>query len=100
MTRPNYLRSSALSLVLALPGVFAANHREAPINALDHQADITDVFAFRSYDGGTTPRVTLIHVRGSLAGTVEWAEVVALGSRYPVRRQDQQQQRCRGICRV
>ncbi len=38
----------------------AANHREAPITALDHKADITDVYAFRSYDGGATPRVTLI----------------------------------------
>lgn len=38
----------------------AANHREAPITALDHKADITDVYAFRSYDGGPIPRVTLI----------------------------------------
>jgi hypothetical protein len=38
----------------------AANHREAPITALDHKADITDVYAFRSYDGNPTPRVTLI----------------------------------------
>jgi len=39
----------------------AANHREAPITALDHKADITDVFAFRSYGGDSaTPRVTLI----------------------------------------
>ncbi|HEY0884890.1 MAG TPA: DUF4331 domain-containing protein [Ramlibacter sp.] len=38
----------------------AANHREAPITALDHKADITDVYAFRSYDGGAVPRVTLI----------------------------------------
>jgi hypothetical protein len=36
----------------------AANHREAPITALDHKADITDVFAFRSLDG--SPNVTLI----------------------------------------
>ena len=42
------------------PLVNAANHREAPITALDRSADITDVFAFRSYDGGATPRVTLI----------------------------------------
>ena len=41
----------------------AANHREAPITALDHKADITDVFAFRSYTAtGPTaiPLVTLI----------------------------------------
>lgn len=57
------MRRNALFLALAL--VFttqshAANHREAPITALDQKADITDVYAFRSYDGGTTPKVTLI----------------------------------------
>jgi hypothetical protein len=41
----------ALALLWALPaGAFAANHREAPITALDHKADITDVYAFRSYE--------------------------------------------------
>jgi hypothetical protein len=30
----------------------AANHREAPITALDHKADITDVYAFVSYGDG------------------------------------------------
>jgi hypothetical protein len=45
--------------VIASPA-FAANHREAPITALDHKADITDVYAFRSYDGGATPRVAMI----------------------------------------
>ncbi|MEX2262705.1 MAG: DUF4331 domain-containing protein [Bryobacteraceae bacterium] len=49
----------ALSLVLpVLAG--AANHREAPITALDHKADITDVYAFRSYEPGQTDKVTLI----------------------------------------
>jgi hypothetical protein len=41
----------------------AANHREAPITAFDHKADITDVYAFRSYTaaGSTSPsKVTLI----------------------------------------
>jgi hypothetical protein len=56
-------RLSAL-LVLALAGApvgRAANHREAPITALDHKADITDVYAFRSYGGDlSTPKVTLI----------------------------------------
>src|SRR5579883_2175568 len=33
-----------------LPMVFAASHREAPLTALDHAADITDFFAFVSYD--------------------------------------------------
>ena len=40
--------------------VTASNHREAPITALDHKADITDIFAFRSYNDGGTPKVTLI----------------------------------------
>jgi hypothetical protein len=43
--------------VMALSPAFGANHREAPITALDHKADITDVYAFRSYDG---PNVTMI----------------------------------------
>src|SRR5580698_5585886 len=41
----------ALSLLLAVPpGAFASSHREAPITALDHAADITDFYAFVSYD--------------------------------------------------
>src|SRR5215472_16538093 len=52
--------ATLLVVLMAQPLNFAANHREAPITALDHKADITDVFAFRSYDGGTTPRVTLV----------------------------------------
>ncbi len=40
----------ALSLLLAVPpGAFASSHREAPITALDHAADITDFYAFVSY---------------------------------------------------
>ncbi|MCK5831367.1 MAG: DUF4331 domain-containing protein [Methylococcales bacterium] len=43
--------TTALGLSLTLVnGVNAANHREAPITALDHKADITDVYAFVSYD--------------------------------------------------
>jgi hypothetical protein len=38
----------------------AANHREAPITALDHKADITDVYAFRSYSLAEANTVTLI----------------------------------------
>jgi hypothetical protein len=48
------------SLLGAAVTASAANHREAPITALDHKADISDVYAFRSYDGGGVPRVTLI----------------------------------------
>src|ERR1700739_2744 len=41
----------ALSLLIAFPpGAFASSHREAPITALDHTADITDWYAFVSYD--------------------------------------------------
>ncbi len=49
----------AMSLVLAAPpGAFASSHREAPITALDHKADITDFYAFVSYDH--PDRVTFI----------------------------------------
>jgi hypothetical protein len=62
------LRLAAALLVssLATPGELrAANHREAPITALDHKADITDVYAFVSYTPGQGPgvapaKVTLI----------------------------------------
>ncbi|HUE00178.1 MAG TPA: DUF4331 domain-containing protein [Bryobacteraceae bacterium] len=37
-------------LMLAPAGVFASSHREAPITALDHSADVTDWYAFVSYD--------------------------------------------------
>jgi hypothetical protein len=48
-----------LAMLLAVPNaVFASNHREAPITALDHPADITDWYAFVSYDDPT--KVTLI----------------------------------------
>jgi hypothetical protein len=41
-----------LSLLIATPPpvVYASSHREAPITALDHTADITDWYAFVSYD--------------------------------------------------
>jgi hypothetical protein len=43
--------AAGLALVLGLPlSLSAANHREAPITALDHKADITDFFAFVSYN--------------------------------------------------
>jgi hypothetical protein len=49
-----------VALMAAPQGAMASSHREAPITAMDHKADITDVYAFRSYDGGGVPRVTLI----------------------------------------
>ncbi len=48
----------ALTLLAHPASLFAANHREAPITAIDRTADITDVFAFVSYDDPT--KVTLI----------------------------------------
>src|SRR5437762_13864062 len=45
-------------LMVAPMGAFAANHRSAPISALDHPAGITDWYAFVSYDDPT--KVTLI----------------------------------------
>ncbi|MEW5977270.1 MAG: DUF4331 domain-containing protein [Acidobacteriota bacterium] len=57
--------SGLMILVLIAAGVIpnspitqAANHREAPITALDHKADIADFFAFVSYD--KPDKVTLI----------------------------------------
>src|SRR5271154_6178182 len=59
MPRRRSLVSLAMSLLLITPsGVFASSHREAPITALDHAADITDFYAFVSYDN--PDRVTFI----------------------------------------
>jgi Domain of unknown function (DUF4331) len=61
--------TAAVAALLALPaGVRTSNHREAPITALDHKADITDLYAFISYTapyqaartGRTGPKATLI----------------------------------------
>ena len=51
--------AAVVAMLLSQVG-FAANHREAPITALDHKADITDVYAFRSYEPGRSDHVTLI----------------------------------------
>ncbi len=61
---------TALVLILAAAivvpsGLIASNHREAPITALDHKADITDVYAFVSYGASQSvnsapSKVTLI----------------------------------------
>lgn len=51
--------ASTMVLLMAAPaGMFAASHREAPLTALDHAADITDFYAFRSYDDPS--KMTLI----------------------------------------
>jgi hypothetical protein len=53
-----FLLFAAACVALPLPAAFAANHREAPLTALDHKADITDWFAFVSYDDPS--KVTMI----------------------------------------
>jgi hypothetical protein len=45
-----------LSAILLAAAVDAANHREAPLTAFDHKADITDVYAFRSYGTGSAAK--------------------------------------------
>jgi hypothetical protein len=66
MTTTREILALPLAAVLALgPHLTAANHREAPITALDHKADITDFFAFVSYgpnQAANTPpsKVTMI----------------------------------------
>ena len=58
--------ATGLALLMAMPASLpAANHREAPVTALDHKADITDFYAFVSYGadqaaGQTPQKVTLI----------------------------------------
>lgn len=59
-----YLMAALLTPVISYyPDAFAANHREAPITAIDDEADITDVFAFVSYDpdeSDASDKVTMI----------------------------------------
>ena len=51
--------SLALALLMLAPSsLFASSHREAPITALDRTADVTDWYAFVSYDH--PDRVTMI----------------------------------------
>src|SRR5690349_1510493 len=49
---------SLMVLILAPAKVSASSHREAPITALDHAADVTDWYAFVSFDH--PDRVTMI----------------------------------------
>ena len=51
MNRLKSIACAGLAAMLITPPTgFAASHREAPITALDHKADITDFFAFVSYN--------------------------------------------------
>jgi hypothetical protein len=57
----SWVRAASLALsfsLAALSAAFAANHREAPLTAIDTKADITDWFAFVSYDNPS--KVTMI----------------------------------------
>lgn len=61
-TKPPVAAVLALAMTVFGSSLFAANHREAPITALDHKADITDVYAFVSYDEDTQTGETPSHV--------------------------------------
>lgn len=50
MTRTLLKTALAAALIAAPLAVFTANHREAPITALDRAADITDWYSFVSYN--------------------------------------------------
>lgn len=59
MQRFKVLVALTLALFLLVPAsMFASSHREAPITALDRGADVTDWYAFVSYDH--PDRVTMI----------------------------------------
>ncbi len=59
MLNPKRFICAAMAAWLFIPAsVFASSHREAPITALDQKADITDMYAFVSYDDAS--KVTLI----------------------------------------
>src|SRR5881296_1576335 len=53
---PSTLVVAGLTLVLAATSPRAASHREAPLMTLDPAADITDVYAFVSYDAANLAR--------------------------------------------
>src|SRR5206468_4696529 len=53
---PRGLAPLALALTLAAPPAYGASHREAPLMTLDPAADITDVYAFVSYDAANLAR--------------------------------------------
>src|SRR5260370_42485544 len=59
MKRLQTIVAFAMALSMLVPAsLFASSHREAPISALDHSADVTDWYAFVSYDH--PDRVTMI----------------------------------------
>lgn len=56
--RPLTMLSAAILALTTGHAAYAANHREAPLTALDSKADITDWYAFVSYDDPS--KVTMI----------------------------------------
>src|SRR5580692_5970755 len=59
MKRHTLAVAFAMALLMLIPAsMLASSHREAPIAALDHSADVTDWYAFVSYDH--PDRVTMI----------------------------------------
>src|SRR5436305_9775558 len=59
MNKVNLMLAFTITLLVLVPSsLFASSHREAPITALDRTADITDWYAFVSYDHPN--RVTMI----------------------------------------
>jgi hypothetical protein len=59
MKRLRVMVTFVMALIMLAPAnIFASSHREAPITALDHAADVTDWYAFVSFDH--PDRVTMI----------------------------------------
>lgn len=58
MRKTQGILAMLMSLLMMFQPAFASSHREAPITALDHKADITDMYAFVSFDH--PDRVTMI----------------------------------------
>ena len=53
---PRGVAAGMVALALATQPAFAASHREAPLMTLDPGADISDVYAFTSYDAANLAR--------------------------------------------
>jgi Domain of unknown function (DUF4331) len=59
MKRLKAIMAFAMALTVLVPAsLLASSHREAPISALDHSADVTDWYTFVSYDH--PDRITMI----------------------------------------
>ncbi len=60
MKRYRSLVALLLAVAIGVPQgvVYSSSHREAPITALDHKADITDIYAFVSYGANQAPNTS------------------------------------------